>query len=79
MPTITDPDEQPCPPCLRQGKYCTRGAACTHKPIDECSKATQLEWYAHVKATDGMSFNSKTVKCFKKSIMPRGGDKTKES
>ena len=79
LPTITDPDEQPCAPCLCQGKYCTRGAACTHKPIDKCSKATQSEWYAHVEATPGMSFNSKTVTCFKKKILSRSGNKTKEA
>ena len=67
-PTITNPDERPCIPCLRLGKLCTlhEQGQCTkcHKPINDLSPATQAEWKAHVLATPNLFFNKESVTCF---------------
>ena len=67
-PTITNPAEQPCIPCLRLGKICTlhdQGQCLKcHKSINDLSPATQAEWKAHVLATPNLFFNKESVTCF---------------
>jgi hypothetical protein len=64
LPKITNEKERPCAPHYRKGQACKRGDDCRycHKSINDLSPETQKEWWAHVNATESLSFNTKRVK-----------------
>ena len=64
LPKISNEKERPCAPHYRKGQACKRGDDCRycHKSINDLSPETQKEWWAHVNATESLSFNTKRVK-----------------
>lgn len=66
LPTISNPDEQPCAPWLRKGHKCHRSAKdCkfTHIPLDNLSAESKEEWKAFQLANnDQILFNPSRVK-----------------
>ena len=64
MPKYPEGTKKACPPAYRQGAACRYGAECKfdHTSIDSLAVNLQKLWHAHVKATEGTTFNISRVK-----------------
>ena len=77
MPTITNPNEQPCPGHYRKGSKCGRGAQCKlcHTPIDKLTNPSKAEWKDHVANKDNkVYFNPKRVKTMGSNLIKNQSD-----